>query len=145
MEERTVQGEGLLCPSADPAMAGSMLLGVVGGTVDEPRLQYLVEPQPITDELLALAGELKPTEVFRFSALCAESRCTQFDGVKCGLVGKIIDRDPAVLDVLPICRIRPRCRWWQQEGRAACHRCPQVVTLNYAPSVGTRAVGDPAV
>jgi hypothetical protein len=39
-----------------------------------------------------------------------------------------------VVDALPACAIRPACRWWQQEGKAACQRCPQVVTQAYAPS-----------
>ncbi|NCS45084.1 MAG: nitrogen fixation protein, partial [Microcystis aeruginosa BS11-05] len=39
-----------------------------------------------------------------------------------------------VTDILPPCRIRQNCRWWLQEGKAACLRCPQVVTDNYNPS-----------
>ena len=34
-----------LCPSAQPEMEGSVVLGVVGGTSDEPRVGYLTEPQ----------------------------------------------------------------------------------------------------
>jgi hypothetical protein len=41
---------------------------------------------------------------------------------------------PIATDELTPCAIRPRCRWWQQEGKAACSRCPQVVTDNYNPS-----------
>jgi hypothetical protein len=33
-----------------------------------------------------------------------------------------------VVDALPRCLIRPACRWFQQEGKEACVRCPQVVT-----------------
>jgi len=35
---------------------------------------------------------------------------------------------PEVVDHLPACNIRPDCRWFRQEGRAACVRCPQIVT-----------------
>ena len=32
-----------------------------------------------------------------------------------------------------------------QEGAAACQRCPQVATLNYAPSEAMRNASDPSV
>ncbi len=35
--------------------------------------------------------------------------------------------DP-VVSGLPRCAIRPTCRWFREQGRAACIRCPQVVT-----------------
>jgi hypothetical protein len=35
-----------------------------------------------------------------------------------------------VVDGLPACTIRRECRWFRQEGRAACQRCPQIVTGN---------------
>src|SRR5437763_115569 len=31
-------------------------------------------------------------------------------------------------EALPRCGIRPRCRWFAQNGRAACEVCPLVVT-----------------
>ena len=36
--------------------------------------------------------------------------------------------DP-VVDALPSCSIRNTCRWFADQERAACVRCPQVVTL----------------
>jgi hypothetical protein len=115
-------------------MAGSRILGVVGGSVTEPQLSYLEEPAPVTDELLALAGPVKPTEVFRFAAPCVESKCCHFDGTDCRLVTRIVRILPAVTEALPACRIRHDCRWFEQEGRPACMRCPQVITQNYSPS-----------
>lgn len=123
-----------LCPSAQPEMEGSVVFGVVQGTVEEPRVIHLVEPLPVTVELLALSGPVKPTEIFRFAATCAQSACVHFDGVKCGLAQRTVQHVPAVIDVLPTCRIRPSCRWWQQEGKAACLRCPGIVTENLHPS-----------
>jgi len=41
--------------------------------------------------------------------------------------------DPAV-SALPRCAIRPRCRWFRQEGREACLRCPLVATEQRNPS-----------
>jgi hypothetical protein len=54
-----------LCPSTThPEQEGSVVFGVVGGTVESPRLAYLREPQPVTDELLAVSGSVTPTEFF---------------------------------------------------------------------------------
>jgi hypothetical protein len=117
-----------LCPSAQPAMANSFVFGVVNGTADKPRLRHLTEPQPVTPELLEMAAPVRPTEVFRFAAPCAGSACCHFDGTKCQLAGRIVKLLPPVIASLPPCQLRPNCRWWQQEGKAACLRCPQVVT-----------------
>jgi hypothetical protein len=133
-----------LCPSAQPEMADSVVFGVVGGTVEEPRVGYLKETLPVTDEILALASPVKPTEVFRFAAPCAGGGCQHFDGTNCRLVRRTVNMLPAVVEVLPSCRIRPNCRWWQQEGKAACMRCPLVVTENYLPSEQQRHVADPS-
>src|SRR5262245_21243260 len=132
-----------LCPSAQPEMEGSVVFGLVGGTVAEPRLRYLDQPQPVTNGLLALSQPVEPTEVFRFAAPCAGSRCQHFDGKDCRLVKKIVRLIPAVVDFLPPCRLRPTCRWWQQEGRAACLRCPLIVTKDYQPSDKLREVANP--
>jgi hypothetical protein len=133
-----------LCPSAQPDMAESVVFGVVGGTAVEPRLIHLVEPRPVTEELLAMADPVKPTEVFRFAAPCAGSRCAHYDGANCRLAQRTIALLPAVVETLPPCRIRAHCRWWLQEGRAACLRCPQVVTENYLPSEQMRQAADPS-
>jgi len=125
-------------------MAGATLLGVVGGTAEEPRVGYLDEPRPVTPELLSLAGPVKPTEIFRFAAPCAGTACQHFDGTDCRLAAKIVARTPAVVDLLPACRLRPTCRWWLQEGAAACLRCPVIVTENYLPSSELRQAADPA-
>ena len=123
-----------LCPSAQPEMDGSVAFGVVGGTVEEPRLVHFTEPQPVTPELLALTRPVKPTEVFRFAAPCAGHACQHFDGTDCRLVTRVVQILPAVTSDLPPCVLRPDCRWWQQEGKAACLRCPQIVTERHAPS-----------
>jgi hypothetical protein len=124
----------LLCPSAQPEMAGSVIFGIVGGTVDEPRVGYLTEVLPTTLERLALALPVKPTEVFRFGAPCAGTACRHFDGMQCRLAVRTVQRLEPVVEALPPCPVRSDCRWWRQEGRAACVRCPQVVTEIYAPT-----------
>lgn len=137
----------VLCPSARPEWEGSQVIGVMGGSVDKPEMAYLHSPQPVTDELLEMAKPVNPAEVFRFSAPCACSGCGHFaaEDSKCRLAEKVVRWVPKVVDQLPACGIRPDCRWWQQEGRSACFRCPQVVTIDLLPSEEMRMAADPSV
>jgi hypothetical protein len=123
-----------LCPSARPEMPGSVILGVVGGSVAEPMVRYLAQPLPVSQDLLTLTAPVQPTEVFRFAAPCVGTSCQHFDGASCQLVTRTVRFASAVVDTAPPCHLRRDCRWWQQEGKAACFRCPQVVTDNYSPS-----------
>ncbi|AFY48969.1 hypothetical protein Nos7524_3166 [Nostoc sp. PCC 7524] len=123
-----------LCPSARPEIAGSVVFGVIGGNVTEARVNYLKQPLPVTDELLAKASPATPTEIFRTAAPCVEKGCQHFNGQDCRLATRVADNLPAVVEELPPCSIRRDCRWWQQEGKAACMRCPQIITDNYSPS-----------
>jgi len=124
----TAQQEHLMCPSAPPEVAGSRVLGVVGGTRETPEIAYLNEFLPVSALVLLLPPSAKPTQVLRFAAPCQETACCHFDGRKCNLVTRIVNTLPAVVDSLPACLIRSTCRWYEQEGRDACYRCPQVVT-----------------
>ena len=123
----------ILCPSAQPQCQGAEVFGVVGGTADAPAVAYLPGPQPVTDALMQLATPVRPGEVFRIAAPCACSGCGHFapEASQCRLVAQIVQWRPSVVDKLPPCSIRSACRWWQQEGKAACLRCPQVVTEHF--------------
>ena len=143
MPERVPPDSVLLCPSAPPEWEGSRLIGIVGGTAAEPRVSNLAAAQPVTGDLLALAGPVTPTEVFRFAAPCRCTDCVHFAERKCTLVERIVTLVPAVAEQLPFCPIRHECRWWEQEGSAACRRCPQVVTDNYSPSAAMRNAATP--
>lgn len=142
-DKDTTSGPKPLCPSAQPEMEASVVIGVLGGTAEEPRLAYLKQPRPVTDEVLALSGPVKPTEVFRFAAPCAENACQHYDGANCNLAKRTVNMLPTGVDKIPPCRIRPRCRWWRQEGVAACMRCPLIVTENYRPTEDQRRAADP--
>lgn len=139
---RSLADDGPLCPSARPEMSGSIVFGVVGGDVDEPRVNYLADPQTVTDDILSLAEPLEPTEVFRFAAPCAGACCRHFDGAQCRLATRVATMLPAVTDKLPRCRIRPSCRWWRQEGADACRRCPQVVSEMAHPTQIQRRIAN---
>jgi hypothetical protein len=132
-----------LCPSAQPQMSDAVVFAVVAGTPEERRAGYLAEPLPASDEVLALAGPAKPTEVFRMAASCAGTGCKHFDGLNCRLAERIVQHLSPVVARLPPCSIRPDCRWWRQEGKAACLRCPQVVTETSCASDLYRQVADP--
>ena len=134
MEDVTPNKTTPLCPSARPEIAESAVFGVVTGTMEEPRVTYLNQRQPVTDELMALSGSVTPTEVFRIAAPCAGKGCQHFDGTDCRLATRIVQQMSVVAQELPPCSIRRDCRWWQQEGKAACMRCPQVITDNYNAS-----------
>ncbi len=129
-----------LCPSAQPGMDQCRILGVIQHDGPAPMLQYLNQHLPATPEVLALSTPLRPTEVFRLAATCAEGRCPHFDGSDCRLATRIVQILPAAVDTLPPCIIRKECRWYSQEGGAACKRCPEITTVSYDVSSRVREV-----
>lgn len=130
------------CPSAQPSAEG-VVIGVVTGTTEERRIGYLNEPQPVTDAILAMAAPAEPAQVFRMAAPCMGEGCKHFAGGDCNLVKRIVASLEPVVSSLPPCHIRPTCRWFRQEGRVACVRCPQVVTNTYDGTEFQRWVADP--
>src|SRR5439155_9180736 len=104
---------------------------------------YLNEEVPVTEELLGQTAPVQPPEVFRLAARCEEQHCVHFDGSRCKLATRIVHMLPAVVDALPPCLIRRTCRWFQQEGKEACLRCPQVVTESYDSSADYRRAATP--
>jgi hypothetical protein len=129
-----------LCPSAQPGMDNCSVLGVVQQDNGQTVVVYAEQRISATKDVLALTSPLKPTEVFRLSATCAERRCPHFDGNDCRLATRIVRILPAVVDDLPRCTIRSECRWFSQEGSEACRRCPSVTTITYNLSEQTREV-----
>ncbi|MGB5713014.1 MAG: hypothetical protein WBM44_19170 [Waterburya sp.] len=132
-----------LSPSARPETKNSTVFGVVAGTVNEPHVNYFKQPQPVTDELISVVSPVAPTEVFRISGECAGNSCKHFDGQNCRLATRIANQLPVVTEVLPPCPIRRDCRWWKQEGKSACMRCPQIITDRYDLSPLARQVAKP--
>ncbi len=129
-----------LCPSAQPGMDRSQVIGVVDHGGPKPRVGYLDHYRPATPEVLALAAPLRPTEVFRLAGTCAEGRCPHFDGADCQLASRIVALVPPAVDVLPACQIRKECRWFAQEGGAACQRCPHIATVSHDLSPRSREI-----
>ncbi len=119
----------LLCPSAQPDMEGARVIGMVSGTPEAPQIAYLAPGVEIDPSVTTQLGKLEPTQVFRFAAKCEQSRCSHFNGARCSLVSRVVEQLPEVVDVLPACQVRNDCRWYAEEGGAACRRCPQVITM----------------
>jgi hypothetical protein len=132
-----------LCPSARPTLDNSVVFGIVSGTVDIPKVIYLKQAQAVTEELIAKVHPVTPAEVFRVASPCEANACQHFDGENCRLATRVAEQLPAVAELLPPCAIRRDCRWWQQEGSAACLRCPQVITDHYSPSDLMKTVSVP--
>jgi hypothetical protein len=130
----------MLCPSAQPGMENCRILGVVQQQGPTPMLAYLNQHVPATPQVLSMAAPMKPTEVFRLAATCAEHQCPHFDGADCRLATRVVQLMSVVVDVLPPCIIRKECRWYLQEGEAACKRCPEVTTISYDLSPKVREV-----
>jgi hypothetical protein len=145
MAKRVPQGRGApaLCPSAQPDIAGAIAIGVVDHGSAVPEVAYLDSPLPVSADLLDAAAPLKPTEIFRFAGQCQQDACSHWNGARCKLAQRIVQGLPAVVDALPQCHVRRDCRWYAQEGSAACYRCPQVVTQNEDPSDAMREAALP--
>jgi len=140
---QTSSSQPIDCPSAQADAKGARIFGMLTGAPDARRVGYLTETQPISEKLLALSGPAKPTELFRIAAPCATNECKHFKGNVCTLAQRIVEGLAPVVNALPPCQIRPTCRWFRQEGRNACLRCPLVVTdkPNAAPEE-KRIAGD---
>jgi hypothetical protein len=124
-----------LCPSGTTIDSKAQIFGVLtssNGT--EFRVGYLRTTVPATPEALSSAAPAKPTEVFRAAVTCAGRGCSHFDGANCRLAARVATMLQPVVSTLPKCAIRSQCRWFRQEGRPACVRCPQVATEWRNPS-----------
>jgi hypothetical protein len=121
-----------LCPSGCAEQPGAQVFAIVGAGADG-QAGYLDRPVPADEGVLALAAPLPPASVYRVAVPCAADGCSHFEGGACQIAVRLTRRlDPAVAS-LPRCAIRPACRWWRQEGAAACLRCPEVATTPLAP------------
>src|SRR5262249_21557802 len=117
------------CPSAQPDMEDARPFAVIGGTPEEPRVAYLKDNAVVGPAVLEQLGSVAPTRVFRFAAKCEEAQCVHFNGQRCTLAQRMLEKPEPVVELLPPCLIRPSCRWYAEQGAEACRRCPQVVTM----------------
>jgi hypothetical protein len=117
-----------LCPSAPPR-EGALLLGRFTA---RGSLAFAAKPLPVPTSFLAAAEETGDIgKRFRFASRCMQSACSRWQNGKC-LVGEAAARVAGQGKIeepqaLPMCAIRSQCRWFAQEGPAACRVCPWVV------------------
>ena len=125
----------LLCPSAQPEQPDARVFGVQTTTVDnQRRVGYLTETVPVTEDLMVSLGQSSAPEVLRIAAPCMQGGCMHFEAGACALADRVARMLVPVVGALPRCAIRPSCRWFREQGPAACVRCPQVVTHSRAGS-----------
>ena len=134
----------LLCPSAAAEPGRSVVFGVAGAASRSGEVAYLSSPVPVPEDVVARTAPVPPNAVLRTAAPCAGAGCRHFSGHNCTLIERIAAALDPVVDRPPACAIRGTCRWWAEQGRAACVRCPQIVTDREAPSEAyARAMAPP--
>ena len=135
---------GLMCPSASASAQDAVVIGIAAADADAPpRIAYLDAPLPVTPDILAATAPAAPNRVLRTAAACAEGACGHYDGHACTLATRLVAALDAAVDRPPACAIRPHCRWWRQEGKAACLRCPMVITDSDDAGEAFRAAARP--
>jgi len=121
-------GTPFLCPSTSVDNA-TRVIGVVQRiSEDGPQVAYAAGPVPFTDELRALTAPVDAGEVLRLAGPCAEERCAHYADERCSLGERAVAELPSVVQRVPRCSIRSHCRWYAEQGIAACLRCPGIVT-----------------
>lgn len=117
------------CPSGDSRRPEAIVLGVRSGESGE--VAYLDAPIPAAEVLPVIPEGIAPDRVLRFASHCV-AECANRIGEACGLIDRIrtvpAAPDGPAASAVPRCHLRPRCKWWNQVGVDACHRCPAVVT-----------------
>ncbi|MFI6759000.1 hypothetical protein ACIBF5_07620 [Micromonospora sp. NPDC050417] len=118
-----------MCPSTPKANA-TVFLGMI---TPAGRVAYVTPPLAAE---VALAGLPDPTEAtesrYRLAGPCVTSSCGFWTGDHCGLGERLVAsyQETGVPDeaALPRCAIRRTCRWYAEQGPAACPACSHVVT-----------------
>ncbi|MEI9932612.1 MAG: hypothetical protein WDM89_19280 [Rhizomicrobium sp.] len=111
------------------------VVGIVGA---DGRVSYLKDRLEIDQAFLDEAGP-RPEQRFRFSGMCVEHRCKQWDGCKCTVIENVIENAATTVAPDPDtslrpCSIRPACRWFDQRGGEACRVCVFVITDTMEPA-----------
>jgi hypothetical protein len=125
------------CPSGR-CEEGATLLGIVG---PDGILGYVAPPMTIDADFVSRARRGRtPESRFRFAEPCAEGRCAQWTGDRCGLIDELLESPGGSAaarerptDRLPRCGIRGSCRWFAQRAADACRICPLVVRTPREP------------
>lgn len=115
----------MLCPSST-AEPDSLLHGVV----IDGRVVPLERAVPVDDAFLAKARTVgEPRSRMRFAGPCLSAGCQHFTEGRCGVADRVVQPTSEPVSLQP-CAIRDLgCRWFKQNGPAACTACPTVVAI----------------
>jgi hypothetical protein len=122
------ESKALWCPS-HRCKSGSQLLGV---RQEDGTIAILPAPLPVDESFVEKTKNypMAPEQRFRFTNKCFEGACGQWTGSCCGVVERIVQHLELlpVIEELPVCGIRDKCRWYSQQKSAACKVCPFILT-----------------
>ncbi|MEG3635890.1 hypothetical protein [Micromonospora palythoicola] len=118
-----------MCPST-PAGNATVFLGMI---TPAGRVAYVTPALPAEVAVAAATEADVAVETrYRLAGPCVTSRCGFWTGEHCGLGERLVASyaqtvgEPEV--ELPRCAIRRTCRWFAEQGPAACVACAHVVT-----------------
>ena len=136
-------GTHLECPSAQPGMPGARPFGVISGTPQETRIAFFKKSALDGFNWQDRFSTQDATRLFRFGARCDEEKCAHYNGKTCSLGARVAQELAPVVDALPSCLVRPKCRWFAEQGPSVCLRCPQVVTMIPEADTPLNAIATP--
>jgi hypothetical protein len=114
------------CPSSKCA-SGNLLIGIVRSDGTVAAISPTLE---VDDEFVCQARDAShraPETRFRFAGPCVTTSCQQWTGSRCAIGDLVAGASQPNSEPLQPCSIRSTCRWWSQNGRAACRSCSLVV------------------
>ena len=117
-----------MCPSTSVENA-TVFLGMITPARTVAYVTPAVAVEAVRESLDASQGPLESR--FRFAGPCVTSRCGFWTGDQCGLGAKLAQSYQETGEPqheLPKCAIRRTCRWFAEQGPAACTPCSYVVT-----------------
>lgn len=118
-----------MCPST-PAANATVFLGMI---TPAGRVAYVTPAMPAEVALAAAGNSGAPVESrYRLAGPCVTTSCGFWTGEHCGLGARLAASYAATAapaePELPKCAIRRTCRWFAEQGPAACPACSHVVT-----------------
>ncbi|GGM21537.1 hypothetical protein GCM10011608_02740 [Micromonospora sonchi] len=118
-----------MCPSTTAANA-TVFLGMI---TPAGRVAYVTPPMPAEVALATADAASGPVESrYRLAGPCVTSRCGFWTGDHCGLGERLVasyaETTGEPKTNLPHCAIRRSCRWYAEQGPAACTPCSHVTT-----------------
>lgn len=139
--DSVIRGE-LDCPSMLPDLARAVIAKVVVG---EERLEFVAEEIQVPASLPLAADPESLLRRARFVGSCRAGECGHWTGVSCRLGHAIARVDIPSSIHISRCSIRSSCRWYKENGSAACRPCQHVryVPIEVRQNVQSTNEGDP--